>query len=448
MADPGFAFATIDQLGAAYRAGSISPVTITRLCLDRIERDDRRLNAFQLVLADTALEQAAQAERELNIGQNRGPLHGVPVAVKDLVDMAGLPTRCGAPVRDGHVAECDSSLIIRLREAGAVLIGKTRLIEFAYMMTHPAEPRTNNPWMPSRSSGGSSGGSAAALAAGQCYAAIGSDSGGSIRVPSAWCGVVGLKPTYGLVPTDGVFPLAASLDTVGPMARTCADAAYLLGVWTGQQHDASPVSLAGLRLGILTHARVTSRIAPDVAAVFDAALDRLRTAGADLTEIVIDDLDLACAGLMLIMGPEACAVHSTLFAEHADRYAPETRAAIEVGHAVPASAYLRALRFRALLADRFMSALDKVDALVSPSVAIVSPDVDPPSADGMDFIETQYSAPYNLSGLPALTLPCGLTADGLPVGLQVAGRPFDEERLLGIGAACEQLWPPAIPPGF
>ena len=235
MPDPAIAFASIAAIGARYRDGSLSPVEVTGLCLERIAAHDPELNAFLSVLnREPALEQAATAEAELRSGRDRGPLHGVPVAIKDLMAMAGVPTKFGSDPIFQEVPERDAAIVRHLRAAGAVIVGKTNLLEFAYGAVNPRVGQTNNPWNLERTSGGSSGGSAAAVAAGLCYAAVGTDTAGSIRIPAAYCGVAGLKPTYGLVDLDGVSLLSWSLDHAGPIARSCADAAAMLAGLTGQ----------------------------------------------------------------------------------------------------------------------------------------------------------------------------------------------------------------------
>ena len=235
MTDPAIAFAGIAAIGERYRDGSLSPVEVTGLCLERIAAHDPELNAFLSVLtASRRWSRPASAEAELRAGRDRGPLHGIPVAVKDLMAIAGVPTRFGADPIFEEVPERDAAMVRHLRAAGAVIVGKTNLLEFAYGAVNPRVGQTNNPWNPERTSGGSSGGSAAAVAAGLCYAAVGTDTAGSIRIPAAYCGVAGLKPTYGLVDLDGVSLLSWSLDHAGPIARSCADAAAMLAGLTGR----------------------------------------------------------------------------------------------------------------------------------------------------------------------------------------------------------------------
>ena len=279
------AFASIAATAARYRDGSLSPVAATRLCLERIAAHDAALNAFSTVLGDAALEQAERAAQELRSGHDRGPLHGIPVAVKDLVAMAGVPTGFGSHPVFRVQPDRDAAMIGHLRAAGAVIVGKTNLLEFAYGAVNPGVGQTNNPWNLERTSGGSSGGSAAALAAGLCHAALGTDTGGSIRIPAAYCGIVGLKPTWGLVDLDGVSLLSWSLDHAGPLARSCADAAAMLAGLTGRSFAAEPVVLEGLRLGVIAAHRDAPVVTPGVRATFDAACLALRAAGAIVEDV-------------------------------------------------------------------------------------------------------------------------------------------------------------------
>ena len=273
MTDP--LFLSIPELGAAYRSGTLSPVAVTRQALERIAKRDGKLNSFITVLGERSLDRAATAERELRAGQDRGALHGVPIAIKDLVDMAGVPTtfasRAGSPK---HPAE-DAPVIRRLEAAGAVILGKTNLLEYAYGAVHPDFGQTNNPWDPTRTSGGSSGGSAAAIGAGLCFAALGTDTGGSIRIPAAYCGVVGLKPSFGLIDTTGVQALSWSLDHVAPLARSCGDAALLLEGMTGQRYPMTPPDLKRLRFGVVRHEGAEKFLEPEVTARFEEVLEKL-----------------------------------------------------------------------------------------------------------------------------------------------------------------------------
>ncbi len=337
--DSDLAFLPLTELAARLRAREISPVTVTRLCLERIARFDPDLNAFITVTSESALRQAAQAEQEIAAGQWRGPLHGVPVALKDLIDTAGVPTTAGSRVFAGRIPTADAEVVTRLRQAGAVLLGKLNLHEFAYGGSGAisAIGAAHNPWNLTRVSGGSSSGSAVAVAAGLCYAAVGTDTAGSIRVPAACCGVVGLKPTYGLVSVAGVVPLAHSYDHVGPLARTVADCAALLSALAGSDFTPEAISAMGLRLGV-PRGFFCEGVAPSVSQVWRAALDDWRELDAEITEVDLpfdDDRTLA--------NGEIHAYHAPLMEHSALLYHPLTLARIRKSAALDAGK-MRALR--------------------------------------------------------------------------------------------------------
>jgi len=334
----------------------------------------------------------------------------------------------------------------RLKEAGAVILGKTNLLEYAYGAVHPDFGQTNNPWDPKRTSGGSSGGSAAAVAAGFCFGAVGTDTGGSIRIPAAYCGAVGLKPTYGLVDLDGVQALSWSLDHAGPLARSCRDAGLLLEAMSGRRCRPAPLPLAGLRVGVMAHPGAERYLQPDVVAATTEVREQLRARGAAVREVAVRDLELAADALMAILCPEASVVHQRRIAEQPDGFGETTRLQIEAGFAVPATAYVRAQQFRRELVARFRWLFAEVDALLSPAVPWVAPAADPALNDEAGAGEMLYSAVYNLVGLPAASVPCGLSSERLPMGLQVVGPWGDDERVLSIGAAIEALTARAYPP--
>jgi aspartyl-tRNA(Asn)/glutamyl-tRNA(Gln) amidotransferase subunit A len=439
-------FLSIAELGARYRERTLSPVAVVRQALDRIATLDRALNSFITVCADEALAQAAAAERAFAAGQDRGPLQGVPVAVKDLIDAAGVPTTYASRAGSPRMPAVDAALVRRLKEAGAVILGKTNLLEYAYGAVHPDFGQTNNPWDPKRTSGGSSGGSAAAVAAGLCFAAVGTDTGGSIRIPAAYCGAVGLKPTYGLVDLDGVQALSWSLDHAGPLARSCADAGLLLEAMSGRPCRVTPAPLTGLRLGVMTHPGAERYLQPDVVKAMEKITGKLAAGGAVLTDVSVADLELAAEALMAILSPEASVVHQRRIAEQPEGFGATTRLQIEAGFAVPATAYVRAQQFRRDLVGRFRALFSQVDALLSPAVPWVAPAEDPALGDEAGAGEMLYSAVYNLVGLPAASVPCGLSSEGLPMGLQIVGSWQADERVLSIGAAVEAMMPTAKPP--
>ena len=445
MAADDILFAPIAAVAAGYRDGSLSPVDLTELALARIAALNPVLNAFITVTANQARAAAWHAEQELRRGVDRGLLHGIPIALKDLIDTAGVRTTCGGRILADNVPARNAPIVDRLVEAGAVLMGKTNLLEFAYGIVHPDVGPTWNPWAPDRTAGGSSGGSAAAVAAGLCYAAVGTDTGGSIRIPAAYCGVAGLKPTYGLVSTQGIFPLSWSLDHAGPIARTSADAALLLQVLLGEEiAPVAPANLQGLRFAVLANHREGKEMEPAVLAAFDAACRDLADEGAVVQEVTIPDLHLADDALFPVLGPEASAIHSRWLQERPQDYAPFTRLQLELGLAVSSLAHVRGQQYRRYLAAQLLDILQTADAILSPTAPWVAPHEDPVIADEAGAAEGRRTGLYNLSGLPALTVNCGFGPGDLPIGLQIAGRPGADRQLLAIGAAFEALRPDVV----
>ncbi|MFE6402830.1 amidase [Streptomyces alboflavus] len=445
---------TLTDAAAAVRAKELSPVELTESVLGRARAVEGRLNAFVGLRADEARRAAATAEAEIAAGRYRGPLHGVPLGLKDLIDVKGQPTTASSAVRDGHVAAEDSTVAARLAAAGAVLLGKTHTHEFAYGLT---TPQTRNAWDVDRVAGGSSGGSAVAVASGAATFAIGTDTGGSIRVPAALNGVVGLKPTYGLVPRRGVTSLSWSLDHVGPITRTVDDAALVLAALTG--HDPrDPASVPGSREphppygeGDLTGLRVGvprtyyfDRVAPDVESAVREAVDRLRDLGAALVDVDIPMTRYVQAVQWGLMVPEATAYHEGTLRATPELYAPDVRVLLEAGELLLAGDYLRAQRARTLMRRAWARLLAEVDVVVAPSVPLTAAPVGQQSvqwADGsVESVSDSYvrlSAPANITGVPALTVPVGQGEGGLPVGMQVIGRPLGEGAVLRVGRTYE-----------
>jgi len=431
------------------RARELSPVDLARALLARIDAHDGRIHAFLTVDRKGALDAARRAERALAAGEDTGPLTGVPLAIKDIVDVAGQPTTAGSRVLAGNVATTDATLVATLRAAGASILGKTNTHEFAYgVITSP----TRNPWDPTRIPGGSSGGSAAALAAGMAPGAIGTDTAGSIRLPAALCGVVGLKPTYGRVDLHGVIPLSWSLDHGGPLARTVADVALLFDILTGSatrdlgdNPPASPFAegddIRRPRVGV-PRAYFYERLEPAVANAVDAALRTLESLGAEVREVDLPDVGLTFAVGRAVQRPEASAYHRERLRATPELYGPEVRVDLELGELFLATDYVHAQRVRASLRDRWLAVMDDVDLLVTPTVPIVAP----PATDDIlsgpikgTLLRNTY--PFSLVGFPSLSLPCGMSPDGLPVGLQLTGRPFAEATVLRIGQGYEQATP-------
>ena len=445
---------SLAELSARIKAREVSPVEATEACLERIARTEPVLNAYVCVLADAALEAARAAEAELAAGGWRGPLHGVPVALKDLYDMAGVPTTSSSAVRKDWTPQADGDTAARLRAAGAVILGKTHTHEFAYGISTPT---TRNPWDTTRIPGGSSGGSGATVAAGGAFMAMGSDTGGSIRIPAALCGTVGLKPTFGRVSRVGVTSLAWGLDHVGPLTRTVEDAALCLQVLAG--HDPrdpgsvdEPVpdytadlraGVRGLRIGVPTN-YFFDHVEPEVEAAVRAAHAKLAELGAELVEVDIPLPEQILPVEYAICLPEASAYHREMLRSSAHLYTDEVRVFLEAGEMVPAVTYLQALRVRNLIQQGFRRVFDRVDTIVAPAVPAVAVPAGTPSVtwpDGTEeplaLVYVRLSAPANVTGLPALSVPCGFSAGGLPISFQAIGRPLDEALLLRLGAAYE-----------
>lgn len=433
-------FAPIAEVAQRYRKGTLSPVEVTERTLARIAQCNPILNAFITVTSDVALAAAQQAQRELATGVDRGLLHGIPIALKDLVDTAGIRTTCGSRILADHVPTGEARIVRHLQEAGAVLVGKTNLLEFAYGIVHPDFGPTANPYDPARTAGGSSGGSAAAVAAGLCFAAVGTDTGGSIRIPASYCGIAGFKPTYDLVSLDGIFPLSWSLDHAGPLARTSADAALLLDAMLGRSPTAClAADLRGMRLGILAAHREGAEMEAAMVETFDSCCRALAQAGAQLIPVTIPDLALADGVLLSVIAPEAALIHTEWIATQPEAYAPLTRQQIELGFAIPTLVHLRAQQYRRHLTAQFLHAFRQVDAILSPTAPWVAPAEDPAVVGDEGMAEARRTAPYNLTGLPALTVNIGYDPAGLPIGLQIATPPRRDELCLEIGMAVETL---------
>jgi aspartyl-tRNA(Asn)/glutamyl-tRNA(Gln) amidotransferase subunit A len=453
---------TLTEASAAIRRGDLSPVDLTRAFLARIERCNPDLNAFLTVTAPEALLAAARAEDEIHQGRYRGPLHGVPLAIKDIIDTAGIRTTCGSRVMSDHVPDTDATVVARLKEAGAVLLGKLNLHEFAYGVSNinPHYGNARNPWDPSRIPGGSSGGSGAAVAASLCLGALGTDTGGSVRIPAALCGIVGLKPTYGLVSRAGVFPLAWSLDHVGPMAKRALDCGLMLRAIAGPDPRDPTTALApvpdgmstpgdtiqGLHVGV-PEAHFFEGIAPEVETAVRAAIDVLAAQGASVREVTIPHMEHARTLLTTIVSAEAYSVHEATLRGRAAEYGDDVRARLRWGECLLAGHYLKAQRARQLFRAAVLEVLQEVDLLATPTTPTAAIPIAAIAGGGPEaFAEaarrlTQNTGPLNVAGLPAISVPCGFTPEGLPIGLQLAGRPFAESTLLSAAHAYEEATP-------
>jgi aspartyl-tRNA(Asn)/glutamyl-tRNA(Gln) amidotransferase subunit A len=450
---------TIEEFSRKLRARELTALELTDACLQRIEELQPRLNAFIHVMSDEARRDAAAADRELTAGRDRGPLHGVPIAIKDLIDIAGVPTTAASRVREGHVAAADAPVVTHLKQAGAVLIGKTNLDEFAFGTTseNSAFGPVRNPHDPGRSPGGSSGGSAVAVATGMALAALGTDTGGSIRIPAAACGIVGLKPAYGDVSLEGVVPLSRTFDHLGPFARTVADARLVYRVLAGltrpalrgetnDQRGADLVSSAKamttLRLGI-ARGYLCDLLDVDVRAQFDEAVAALRSAGAQVTDVAIAHASSTPAVYVHIHSSEGATYHARTLDTLADRYTPVVRRRLELGRYVLAQDYVRAMEGRELLRREVDAALAGCDALALPTLPIAAPPIGAESvivngaSEPVRALMLRLTQLFNVTGHPAISIPCGATSEGLPVGLQVVGHRSQTDALLQLAQACE-----------
>ena len=433
-------FVSLLEVSSRLRRRELSPVALTELCLERIAQLNPRLNAFITVLAHEALDAAIQAEHEITAGDWRGPLHGVPVGVKDLIDVAGtVTTGASRAFADDPPATRDAPVVRNLRNAGAVIVGKTNLHELAYggsgaISAYGAVP---NPWDETRVAGGSSSGSAAAVAAGLCYAAIGTDTAGSIRVPSSCCGVVGLKPTYGLVSAEGVIPLSTSYDHVGPIARTSQDAlAVLDAIAPGTAFKTREVDWQGLRVGV-PHKGFCESMTPEVEQAYAQTLEHVRALGATLVSMeLVTDSDRALAG------GESHRYHRERAAEGSplrSLYDPSTLVRIEKGAVVSDE---QIVQFRAkLAADRkaAFAIFEQVDLILTPTMPILPPtisDFDSPDARTLELLMLRNTRPFNVLGLPTVNVPVAL-ANGVPIGMQLTAAPLEDGTLLRLSAKFE-----------
>ncbi|MFE6197438.1 amidase [Streptomyces sp. NPDC057838] len=449
---------TLAAAADAIRARRLSPVELLDSVLERAARVEPHLRAYAAVHAERARRAARQAADDIAAGRHRGPLHGIPMGLKDLIDVAGLPTSAGSAVRAGHRARADSAVAARLAAAGAVLVGKTHTHEFAYGLI---TPQTRNAWHGGRVAGGSSGGSAVAVAAGTATFAVGTDTGGSIRVPAALNGVVGLKPTYGLVPRHGVTSLSWSLDHVGPLTRTVEDAALVLDALAG--HDprdpasltgprgshrpAGGTDLTGLRIGV-PRTYYFDHVDADVESAVRRAIGRLQDLGARLVDVEIPLARHVRATQWGLMVPEATACHEDTLRAVPELYGADVRVLLEAGALMPAVDYLRAQRTRALMRREWERLLDDVDLIAAPTVpatavragqeTVTWPDG---TVEGVTDAYVRLSAPANITGVPSLSLPAGHDTAGLPIGMQLLGRPRAEGLLLRVGHAWEQTLP-------
>lgn len=447
------------------RRKEVSSLEVTHACLTRIDETEPNLNAYVKLTPEVAIQAAKHADSALGQGHSLGPLHGVPVSIKDLFDMEGYPTTGSSKVRENWLRHEDSAVVQKLKQAGAVIVGKTQTHEFAFGgMT----PQSRNPWDLSRTPGGSSGGSAASVSSSGVYMALGTDTAGSVRIPSSMCGTVGLKPTFGRVSRQGTTSLSWQLDHIGPITRSVADAALSLQSIAGFDPQ-DPGSLRqplpdlssslnngikGLRIGVPSN-YFFDRVDPEVAEKTHNVYKELELLGATLVNVNIPMPEAIVPTLFLTVMPEACAYHRKLLNTKSELYTENVRTLLEAGSLLPAVDYIHAQRIRELFKQQLKEVYSKIDVLITPT--------EPKTADiaGRNFVTwpdnhieplentyVRFTALANITGLPALSLPCGLSSDNLPIGVQIIGRPLDEATVLQVGMAWESVsgWTGNKPP--
>ena len=453
-------FLSATELSGLIRAGEVSPVEATQAYLDRIEAVDGPLNSYITVSGDEALAQARQAEEDIAAGRYTGPMHGIPVAVKDQFNTRGILTTNGSTIHGNFIPDEDATVIANLKQAGAVLLGKLNMSEYASgdAFHHPYG-RPRNPWDLSRTPGTSSSGSGAATAAFLCSTSLGEDTGGSIRGPASFCGLVGIRPSWGRVSRYGVFGASWSMDTVGPISRTTQDCAMTLKAIAG--HDPKdpytwdvPVpdyigaltgDIGGLRVGVVRERVHAGVVEPEVRDAVVNAIAVLGELGATVRDVEIPLMPHSAAISSCIISADAASLNRRDLEENLDRFDHNNRVRLLVGAVLPAQAYQTALKLRHMLRRQVLEALESVDVLVMPTSSIPAPLI--PERAGvrskqevLDVYKGRrsYTSPFNLANTPALSINCGFTSEGLPVGLQIAGRPFDETRLFQVAYAYEQ----------
>jgi aspartyl-tRNA(Asn)/glutamyl-tRNA(Gln) amidotransferase subunit A len=451
------------ELSRLIEKREVSPVEVVDAHLARIGETDATLNSFITLLPEPARAAARRAESEIQAGRYRGPLHGIPIGLKDLFNTGGVRTTSGSRVFDTFVPERDCTVAARFQQAGAILLGKLNLHPLAYGATgeNADYGHMHNPWNPELVTGGSSGGSGSAVAAGQCTIAMGSDTGGSVRIPAAFCGIVGLKPTYGLVSRYGLTPLSWCLDHPGPMVRTVADAALVMNVIAGHDlndaasarvevpnyTDALKGDLRGLKIGV-PREYFEAPLDPEVAAAVRLAIGQLGDLGATTTDVSLPMFRHAQAISGTILMAEAAACHRDLLAKEGVKLYPPVRLRLEAGLFISAVDYLKAQQGRSVFNREARQMLKEVDLLVGPTEPVTAPPILAEKVQagdqtiGTTAALTQYTRSYNITGFPAITVPCGFSRTGLPIGLQLAGRPFDELTVLRAAHAYEKatIW--------
>ena len=453
-------FGTISSLAPLIRAGKVSPVALAEAAIGRATRLNPKLNAYLDLFEDSALHSAREAEREIKAGHYRGPLHGIPIGLKDLVDVAGTVTTGGTIILKDNVAKHDATVTRRLREAGAVITGKLAMVEFAMGATglNPHYGNTPNPWNTERVPCGSSSGSGSAVASGLVFGALGSDTGGSIRMPAAVCGIVGLKPTYGRISRHGVLDLSWSCDHVGPMTRTVADCALMMNALAGYD-AADPASsrepvpdftaglgrgLDGLTIGVPEH-YFFDDVDPQVESAVREAIALMERNGARVAAVSMPWANVGRSINMRVVMPEAIAVHERWIGERPQDYSAEVRGRLMADITTPAIEYIRAQRARRWFCAQMADAMRGVDVLITPTVPTQTPTIaactPPPgkneAKDGLRL--AIFTGVFNTTGQPSMSVNCGFTKDGMPIGMMITGKPFDEVNVLRVGDAYQSL---------
>lgn len=467
MTDEALCDQPLTDVAQLIKTRKVSAVEVTEATLARIERLGAVCNCYITVMGESALEHARALDGLLRAGVYLGPLHGIPISLKDNIATANVRTTVGSAIFKDWVPERNATVVDRLIQAGAIMIGKANLYEFAFGAPHPLYGPTGNPWNPTHGCGGSSSGSASAVAAGLSYGSIGTDTGGSIRIPAAFCGVVGFKPTYGRVSRAGVVPQSANLDHVGPITRSVGDAGVILEAMSGADR-ADPTSInrppadftahiasgvKSLRVGVLA-AQPTERLQDEVRDALRIAYRVIGDAGAELVDVTLPDLTEVRAACWTIMRAEAAEYHRPHLRSRATELHPAVRTLIEGGEFIPATEYVHAQRVRSKVADDVRAALAGVDALLLPAIPMYAYPIGQKTVDLGGYEEdvlsaiTRYTPLFNLTGLPALVLPCGFSSTGMPISMQVVGNAFDEAMVFRVAQTYESLteWHRRRPP--